>query len=260
MSILRIYALLLRHTYPLKRDFDLLSDMLFWPMLDVITWGITSIWLAESGGVNTAVVSILTALVIWNIIWRSQSEVGRNLMDEIWNNNLVNLFSTPLKLTEWITSILMLSVFKMIITALGAAAAIGVLYSVNVFQIGWWFLPFTLSCMMTGWWMGFVCSGIVVRYGPKVQTIVWTLPGILFPLSAVYFPLAQLPVWAQWISRAVPTTYIFESMRSLLFTGTIDLSYLFWSFGLNVVYLIISIFVFVYLFRKSRELNLARFN
>ncbi len=257
----RIYALIVRHTLPLKRDFDLLSDMLYWPFIDVITWGIASQWLTkDNSGVTNSVISILVALVIWNVIWRSQSEVSRNLIDEIWNNNLINMFSTPLTLLEWITSVLLQSIAKMFVTVSFVSLAIFVLYTVNAFAIGWWMLPFFLSATLTGWTVGFIAAGIVIRYGPKMQTVVWTLPGILFPLSAVFYPASQLPIVFKQVSLFVPTTYIFEAMRSLIFSGSVPMENIIISFSLNIVYLILAILFFVRKFKKSKELNFSRFN
>src|SRR3989344_4658004 len=116
LSLHRITGLSIRHLYPLRRDFDLLSDMVYWPIIDIVLWGVTSQWLSETSGNANLVVAILLGLVIWNIIWRSQAEVSRNLMDEIWNNNLVNMFSTPLTIVEWITTVVLLSIFKTMIT------------------------------------------------------------------------------------------------------------------------------------------------
>jgi len=260
ISSRRLYAFSLRHLYPLKRDFDLLSDMIYWPMIDVLLWGITSQWLSTNSNRDNVVASILIGLILWIVIWRSQSEVSRNLIDEIWNNNLVNLFSTPLSLKEWVIGVLLLSVMKTVITITVLIALIFGLYSVNIFAIGWWFIPFFLGAVMTGWWVGFVSAGIVIRWGPKVQTVVWTLPGILLPFSVVYFPLASLPSFLRPISYAIPTTYVFEAMRSVLETGTADSRMLVFSFSLNLIYLVLSLFWFVRSFRASLALGLGRFN
>lgn len=260
MQIHRIIAIFLRHLYPLRRDFDIWTDMAYWPLIDTIMWGVTSQWLGESAGVSKAVVSILTALVLWNIIWRSQSEVSRNLIDEIWNNNLVNLFATPLTLAEWITAVVTLSFFKTAITMLILIPGVFLLYSVNVFAIGWWLIPFYFCMAMTGWWVGFISSGIVIRWGPRVQSIVWTLPAVLLPLSAVFFPLSQLPIWLRPVSLALPPTYIFESMRSLITTGSFPLINLAISLGLNVALLGVTVIWFIFQFRKSVELGLSRFD
>src|SRR3989338_4418099 len=117
MSWNRIYALILRHTIPLRRDLDMMTDMLYWPLIDVLSWGLASQWLVQSTAANShRVVSTIVALVIWNVVWRSQSEVGRNMLDEIWNKNLLNIFSTPLTLLEWVTSVLLQSIGKTIVT------------------------------------------------------------------------------------------------------------------------------------------------
>jgi ABC-2 type transport system permease protein len=100
----------------------------------------------------------------------------------------------------------------------------------------------------------------VIRWGQKVQTVIWTLPGILLPLSVVYFPLANLPNYIKPISYLIPTTYIFESMRTLLAGGTVNGNFILISLGLNVVYLILTLWWFVKSFRRSLELGLARFS
>lgn len=256
----RIYAFALRHIYPLRRDFDLLSDMLYWPVIDVLLWGVTSQWISGSSASNVIMASILTGLVLWNVIWRSQSEVSRNLIDEIWNNNLVNLFSTPFMLKEWIIGVLGLSVMKMVFTVSVITPIIFALYRVNIFALGWWIIPFFVCTVMTGWWVGFISAGIVIRWGPKVQTVVWTLPGVLLPLSVVYFPLAMLPTFLKPIAYLIPTTYIFESMRMLLQSGEVHIHYLLISAGLNIVYLSFALLWFTSSFNESLRRGLGRFN
>lgn len=259
MSINRIKALCLRHLYPLRRDLDLLSDMIYWPIIDTILWGVTSQWLFESSGIPGLVAAILIGLILWNVIWRSQAEVSRNLIDEIWNSNLVNLFSTPLQLREWIGGILLLSIVKTGITISLLSLLVVVLYHVNFLTLGLWLVVFIFLSTMSGWWIGFISASIVIRFGPKMQNVVWTLPGILLPFSAIYFPVDRLPESAQIISKLIPTTYVFEAMRSVL-SGNYDIAHaLGVSLLLNGVYLTLSIWFFVRSFAYSKTLGLGRF-
>lgn len=256
----RLLGFSLRHLYPLRRDLDLLSDMIYWPMVDTLLWGVTSQWIIQTSGITNLVAIMLSSLILWNIIWRSQAEVSRNLIDEIWNNNLVNLFSTPFSVHEWVVGVLLLSFIKTAFTMTMLIPATFLLYAVNIFTLGWWLPVFVLCAIMTGWWIGFISAGIVLRFGPKVQTVVWTLPGVMIPFSAIYFPLAQLPAWVQPISRAIPSTYIFESMRALHSGGNVDLNYIALSIGLNVLYLSLALIFFAKSFVQSRKLGLGRFN
>lgn len=256
----RIHALALRHLYPLKRDFDLLSDMAYWPLIDTILWGVTSQWIADASGVAGVATGILLGLVLWNVIWRSQSEVSRNLMDEIWNNNLANIFSTALTIREWVVSVLLLSFFKTMFTMSILLPAVYFLYKVNVLLLGPWLVVFFAGATMTGWWIGFISAGIVLRYGERMQTVIWTLPGIMLPFSAVFFPLDRLPTFLQPISRLVPTTYIFETMRAIVAGAPVNYSMLAYSFGLNALFLSLAVWYFVRSFVYSKKLGLGRFS
>lgn len=255
----RIYALILRHTLPLKRDLDLITDILYWPLVDTIMWGFAATWLGSTdSSTGQLLLSILSALVLWQVVWRSQSEVSRNLLDEIWNHNLLNMFSSPLTLADWMGSVFFLSVMKLIVGAGTVSLAVLGLYAVNVYTLGWWLLPFSILGMLTGWFVGFISAGITIRWGQKTQTFAWVLPAILMPLSAAFYPVDQLPQAVQYISYTIPTTYVFESVRALAFTGSLDTGDLWLSFILCVVYLIICVVFFLKMFKKSKELNLAR--
>lgn len=259
MNVKRMIGFFLRHLYPLKRDFDLLSDMLYWPLVDTVLWGITGHWLMDSSGVRSIAVAIMVSLILWNIIWRTQGEVSRNLIEEIWNYNLVNLFSTPLSAGEWVVGVLLLSIVKTAVTIGVLLPVVWFLYTINILTVGWPLIVFFILVAMTGWWIGFISAGVVLRYGPKVQTIIWTLPGALLPLSAIYFPLSRLPEWLQVVSRMVPTTHVFESMRHMLATGELRWDWLGIALLLNMIYLSLSLKFFFASFEKSRELGLGRF-
>ncbi len=259
MNPQRIQAVIVRHIYAYKRNFDRLTDSFYWPLMDIFIWGLTSQWIQNSQtGVSHVVMSLLTGLIFWQIIWRGNYEISVNLLEEFWNQNLVNMFSTPLKLSEWIVSVIILSVIKMFITISVCVVAVYFLYATNIFTLGWYLIPFVASLLMSGWIMGFLGSSVIIYYGQKVQTVAWTMGFLFAPFSAVYYPLNQLPEWVQKISLWLPTTYIFEGMRAVIQTGTLDLSYLVKSFVLNIIYLIGSLFLFSFMFEKSRNKGLAR--
>ena len=64
--------------------------------------------------------------------------------------------------------------------------------------------------------LGIFASAIVLRLGPASEWLLWPLPALLSPFAAVFYPLAVLPHWMQWISHILPAAYVFEGMRALL--------------------------------------------
>lgn len=258
MSWHRIWAVFLRYFYFFAK-MDHLADLFFWPALDIFLWGMTSVWIQHhDASMPSIALAILTGLVFWQIIWRSNYEVSVNLLQEFWNRNMVNLFSTPLKIAEWISALMIVGVCKIIITIAFGALFVWVLYALNIFTLGWSFLPFCASLMLSGWFIGFLSAAIMVYFGQRVQMLAWMTAYIFAPFSAVFYPLSALPAWGQIIAKALPMTYIFEGMRKVLYEGVFSWEYFGISIALNLVYLIGAMLLFRKLFEKSRAKGLAR--
>jgi ABC-2 type transport system permease protein len=258
MSWHRIWAVFLRYFYFFAK-MDHLADLFFWPALDIFLWGMTSVWIQSSDKAMPSIaIVILTGLVFWQIIWRSNYEVSVNLLQEFWNRNMVNLFSTPLKIAEWISALMLVGVCKIFITICFGALFVWVLYALNIFAIGWSILPFCASLILSGWFIGFLSAAIMVYFGQRVQMLAWMTAYVFAPFSAVFYPLSALPAWGQVIAKALPMTYIFEGMRKVLNEGIFSWEYFGLSIVLNIVYLIAAMTLFRKLFEKSRSKGLAR--
>lgn len=255
----RVLAVVVRHGYNFKHSWDKISDAFYWPAMDILLWGLTSSYVLKGGGnIPNIVMMLLSGLVYWQIVWRSQYEITTNLLEELWARNMVNFFASPLRLGEWIAGVVVLGIFKMLVTAGFAAGLAYVLYAVNVFSVGWYFIPFLVSLLLTGWFVGFLVSGIIISYGTRIQTLAWAGVYILAPFSGIYYPLSTLPHWARMIAKFVPTSYVFEGMRMVLLTGRMPVRDLGISYGLNLVYLLFSLALFVKLFELRRRRGLAQ--
>ena len=107
--------------------------------------------------------------------------------------------------------------------------------------------------MLIGWWIGFIINGLLLRFGYRVQPFAWALVFVTYPFSAVLYPVSILPEWAQMISRLLPNSYIFENMRSFLFTGNISSESVLISILLNIFYLTLSLFFLSFMFNQARK-------
>lgn len=255
----RVKAVVWRHLYNFKHSWDRLSDAFYWPAMDIFIWGLTSVYIREATvEIPNIVMLLMTGLVFWMIVWRGQYEITVNLLEEMWNSNLVNLFTTPLTVYEWMMGVVVLGIAKMVITISFAGLLVYLLYAVNVFKFGWLILPFMALLLMFGWSVGFIVAGLIVRFGMRIQTLAWTGIYILAPFSAIYYPVSSLPAWAQTIARWTPTSYVFEGMRAVIFSGTMDQVGLIKSVGLTIVFFVGAIGFFLLMFNQSRKTGLAR--
>ena len=259
MKLHRIYAIILRFMYLFRHSYDRLADTFYWPTLDLLLWGITSSYLKSYiPGASPIVLIILSGMLLWIILWRGQYEITVGVLEDLWNRNLVNIFVAPLKFSEWIISLIALGIIKALIAfAFGLLVAF-VLYRVNVFVFGFYLIPFALLLILSGWCIGFFVTGLILRYGTKIQTLAWTAPWVISPFSAIYYPVSALPDWAQKVSLLIPTSYVFEGAREVIQKGTLDLNKVYISFFLNVIYLILSLIFLKKSFNKVLKNGLVK--
>lgn len=255
----RVFAMIERDAINMRHNLDRLSDMFYWPIMDLFIWGLTGIYFARlKTGNPHALEIILTGLIFWLVIWRAQYEININLLSEIWDKNLVNIFASPLNIEEWAFSAVIFGLTKMLVSFIFISALAFLLFKFNLFLYGFFIFPAIFSLLLTGWTIGFFVSGLIIRYGAKIQTFAWTGAALLMPFSAPFYPLSILPSWAQKVAVFVPTSYIFETLREILFLRIVSYEKLTISIGLNLIYLSLSILFFSYMFNRSRKLGLGR--
>lgn len=254
-----VLAIVFRHLYNFRHSLDRSVDVFYWPAMDIFIWGFTSVYITKyGGGIPQIVVVLLTGLILWMVVWRGQYEITVNLLEEMWNQNLVNLFASPLRVREWITGVFLLGIVKMFIAIPFAIFLSFIFYKANIFRLGFFLIPFMISLILTGWAFGLIVAGLIVQYGMRIQNLAWSGIYLIAPFSGIYYPISTLPSWAQKVSLFLPTSYIFEGMREILFESSVPWDKLIKSFSLNFLFLGFGIFFFVRMFEKSRERGLAR--
>lgn len=255
MKLHRLWGLALRYLYLFRHSLDRLSDAFFWPTVDLILWGMTSRFFANSAAVdNKLVLALLGGIILWIFPWRGQYEISVNLLEDLWNRNLVNIFVSPVKFVEWVSTLLLLGVAKAILSFSFAGALAYALYTTNIFTIGWQLVPWAVLLIIFGWVFGLLIAGTVMRYGTRIQTLAWTAIYLVAPFACVYYSVDTLPAWAQRVASFVPASYVFEAMRITVMGGTVPLTDLIWPAFLCLVYFVIAAFSI----RSSFEKILSR--
>lgn len=258
LSLSRIRGVFFRYYYAMLKGPQQLSDLFYWPLIDILLWGLTSRWISEINLEANVPLILMTGLIFWQVTWRGSVDISVSLLQEFWHRNLINLFATPLRIAEWSLGVILLCLCKLCITISFGALAVYLLYSLKVFTIGWAFLPFAAMLLVFGWVLGFLAASLIVYWGHRVEAVAWMVGYVFAPFSAVFYPVSILPQWAQVISWSLPTTYIFEGMRMILRNEAFSFHYFWMSLGLNIVYLSLALYLFYFAFRKSRLKGLAR--
>ena len=179
----------------------------------------------------------LGALILWDVLFRAQQGITISFLEEIWARNLMNLFASPLKPSEFLAATMVMSVFKVLAVSVVMVVCAGLFYSYNILVIGMWLVPFVLNLVMTGWIIGVLTTALIMRFGQEAEVLAWSMVFLFQPISCVFYPMEVLPGWLQTIAWMNPAAHVFEGMRAVLNTSAEPIAHLGWATGLNLLFL-----------------------
>jgi ABC-2 type transport system permease protein len=250
----RVWAMLLRYLYILKSSWPRTLELLYWPTLQMLIWGFMSQFLrSNSSYVAQAFGVLLGAVMLWDLLFRSQLGLTISFLEEMWSRNLGQLFVTPLRPYEWLMSLLAMSVIRVTIGVVPAALLAIPLYHYSIFDLGLPLLAFLTVLMAMGWALGLAICGGIMRHGMGAESLAWTVIFALAPLSCIYYPVTTLPYWLRPLAWALPSTYVFEGMRAVLFGGIFRADYFLTAVALDLVLLACGATIFFIAFRDARR-------
>lgn len=251
----RVWGLMYRHLALYRRSWPRLLELMYWPVLQMCIWGFTADFLASrmGGGAGITAGLLLGGVLLWEVALRSQMGVAISFLEEIWSRNLGHVFVSPLRPWELVAALIGMSIIRMAVGVIPAILLAWALYAFNLFAIGPLIVVFFANLMIMGWWVALAVVSLILRHGAGAEALAWSVLFGLTPFSAVFYPVAILPVWLQPVALALPSAHVFEGMRQILTDGTINWGHLGAATGLNAAWMVIAILIFARQFRAARE-------
>lgn len=251
----RLYAMINRYVILVIGSGPRMMSIFYWPSIQIILWGFFSDFLLNNNLANSinSLSFLLSAIILWDVLFRAQLGLSMTFFEELWSRNLGHLLITPIKTSEIILSLVITSFLR---TSLGLIPAIFVAnyyFELQFFQLGFYLAFFLLNLVFVGWSIGFVVSGLVLRYGQAFEELAWAFIFVLLPFSCVYYPLQALPDIFQIIALLFPPAHIFEGMRQIIDNGQVLVNELMMSFLLNIFYFMLAVFMFKKMMNSCRK-------
>lgn len=254
----RVSGLVKRYLLIKIRDLHRLANLLYFPIIDILLGGLVWLWIERSNPhVNQVCTEYLFSLIFWIIANAAQFETCFNFLEEFQSRNLLNLFSSTLEHTEWLIASAILCTIEALMSLVICSSVAYFSFGINMLSLGWLLPIVMLLFIAAGWIMAILTVGLFWIFGQRVTFLIWAVPYLILPLSAPWYPVSVLPVWAQYVAYCLPTTYLFEGVRKIAAGSTIPVEYLVISSILTLVYIILTILFFNKMFKKSREKGLA---
>jgi ABC-2 type transport system permease protein len=258
----KAYAVFLRNIYVLRSSPTRVVPYILWAALDIVLWGFITKYLDAVGNSGFSFVpTLLGAVLLWDFLTRVQQGVTTPFLEDVWQKNFLNMFASPITIGQYLWGFVISSTLTSLIGLVIMVALAGILFHLSLLQLGLFILPFGAILFICGIALGIFGAGIILRFGPSAEWLIWPIPAVLAPFVGVFYPLAVLPHWMQTIALAVPPAYVFQGMRGILEGAGASISTMILGIGLSLMYLLLSYLFFMYVYRVVLKNGLiARFS
>ena len=263
LSATRVAAMVARYLYLLRSSWSRIADLVYWPALQMITWGFLQSYLAKApqgqaagnvaGHAAVAAGTLIGAILLWDILLRGQIGFSVTFLEEMWSRNIGNLLMSPLRPVELLLALMTMSVLRLAVGLIPVSGLAILFFGFNLWGLGVALAVFFANLIITSWSIGVVVSGLILRNGMGAENVAWTVTFMLLPLCAVYYPVAVLPLWLQPVAWCLPPTYVFEGMRQLLVSHMFRADLMLDALALNVVLFTAASVAFLLLLRSARR-------
>jgi len=256
MKFHRISALLLKYYYITINRVDRIFDIIYWPVLDLFIWGFTALFIQKLSDVNVLSM-LLGAVILWVFVWRASQDIAVFVLEDFWSRNLYHLFTSPVKLSEHLVSIIIIGFLRALVTFVLMWLVGMIFYSFNILDISPLLIAFSVFLLtIFGWAIGLFVASFIFRYGQRIQVLAWSVTFLLSPFACVFYPLSALPDWAAKIAAVIPATYVFESLRAMISGAQLNQAGLAYSLISSILLFVAMAYFLQSSFQKSRKTGL----
>jgi ABC-2 type transport system permease protein len=252
-SARRVGAMVLRHWYVIRSSWPRAAELIYWPLVQMLTWGFLQTYLAQATSLaGRAAGLFIGAVLLWDILVRGQLGFSIAFLEEVWSHNLGHLLMSPLRPAELIASLVVVSLAKLAVAMVPVAFMAYWFFGFNILSLGVAFAALFANLIVMSWALGLVSAGVVLRWGLGAENFAWLVAFVLLPLCCVYYPVTTLPGWLQPVALALPPTYVFEGLRALVLHHAFEAGYMIRALLLNLVYFALGASAFAFFLRQAR--------
>src|SRR5258708_6343647 len=180
MRLRPIAGIVLRQIYLMRGSPVRLFPMVTWVAIDIVLWGFITRYLNNvSGSGMDFVPTLLGGVLLWDFFVRIMQGVTTAFLEDVWSRNFLNLFATPLSISEYVAGLVLTSIATSAV-GLGVMLVLATaLFGLPFFSMGLLLIPFLLVLFLFGIALGILASAMVLRLGPASEWLVWPIPALL---------------------------------------------------------------------------------
>ena len=132
MRARRVAAVALRQFYLYAGSPTRLVPLFAWVAIDIALWGFITRYLNSIASPGFDFVpALLGAVLLWDFLTRVMQGVSTAFLEDVWSRNFLNIFATPLRISEYILGLVLTSIVTSIIGLVTMLVVLAMTYVVG---------------------------------------------------------------------------------------------------------------------------------
>ena len=253
-ELLAAWAVVVRNALMGMRNVFFFFELLFWPVVGVLSIGLMTRFLGLTPEQGTFVLVGTIALSVINVC---QLEVAYAMLLDVWSKSVKHQFMAPIGVRHltagaWLVGMLRGFLIFVLLSVMGAWV-----FGLNVLAAG----PgpvavFLLGCFLTAWVVGVAVCALITLFGNRAEAFAWASVNMVLVLAGIYYPTSVLPRPVAAIADAIPLTYFLDAYRAHFgfpseFTAPITTG-----LALSAVYAVLAHWAFYAAVQRARQTGL----
>src|SRR6201993_257862 len=161
MNLNRTSAIVIRHLYLVSGSPARVLPLFAWVAIDMVLWGFITRYLnaVSSSGFDFVPV-LLGAVLLWDFFTRVMHGVTIAFMEDVWSRNFLNLFATPLAISDYVAGLVVSSIGTSSVGLIVMLFLASAIFGLSFVSFGVAVFPFLVVLFLFGVALGIIGAAI----------------------------------------------------------------------------------------------------
>jgi ABC-2 type transport system permease protein len=211
-ELVAVWAFALRSYVMASRNIFFFFELLFWPIVGVLSIGLMARFL-DLGQAQTSFVLIGT--IALSVIQVCQLEVAYAVLYDVWSKSMKHQFLAPIGVRHLTTGSWVVGVVRGLLVFVLLAVLSRWAFGFDVLAgSASALIVFLLGCFLTAWIVGVAVCTLVMYFGNRAEASAWATVNLVLVLAGIYYPISVLPPPVAALASAIPLTYFLDAYRA----------------------------------------------
>ena len=249
--LIKLGAFALKNWLITKKGVFHLFEILFWPLISLISVGLLTQFLELE---SKMVEFVLIGVIAFSVIQIGQLDMAYVILYSIWNKSLKHELAAPVSAFHLVGGSWVMGVIHSLLIFLLLCVFSSFAFHLNFLDLGIGrLLLFFLSLVFFTAFVGILVCAFAFRFGGRAHVGATFIVSGLVLISGIYYPVEILPKALRFVAYLIPLTYFLEYFRSFYGFAPKTTNPLLLGFLLTALYNTIAVYFLCLSIRNARQ-------